>query len=70
MSRNVLVSKKAKEKGENKMAGLEKIKDASKPCMHPEHKPPTHIVLEPGTYKYTCPACGEVTVFEIPVITY
>ncbi len=27
-------------------------------CRDPEHFPPRMIVLEPGKYKYTCPACG------------
>ncbi len=30
-----------------------------KPCYNPEHQPPSHIVLEPGTYKHTCPGCGK-----------
>lgn len=29
------------------------------PCTDPEHNPPGMIVLEPGTYEYTCPSCGE-----------
>jgi hypothetical protein len=57
---------------------LEKIKDSQtlegksythKRCSHPEHKPPMHIVLEPGTYKHTCPGCGKVTTFEVPLVT-
>jgi len=52
------------------MSGLEKIKDAEKPCSHPGHNPPMHIVLTPGTYRYTCPACGKVTEFKVPLITY
>ena len=48
---------------------LEKIDDKNgwkkvfSTCYHPEHNPPMHIVLENGTYKHTCPACGKVTVF-------
>lgn len=34
-------------------------------CVHPEHKPPGMIVLEPGTWEHTCPACGEKTVFRV-----
>jgi len=56
--------------GEVKMSRLEKIKDAPKPCLHPEHNPPTHIVLKPGTYRYTCPGCGKVIEFEVPTIIY
>ena len=26
-------------------------------CKHPEHYPPTHIVLEAGVHTYQCPAC-------------
>lgn len=52
---------------------LEKISDKpqnvtytqSTPCIHPEHRPPSHIVLSLGTYKYMCPACGCVTLFNI-----
>ena len=47
---------------------LEKIKDAPVPCSHPEHDPPSHIVLEPGTYKHTCPSCGEEVVFTVPMV--
>jgi len=50
--------------------GLRKIKDAEKPCLSPEHNPPTHIVLSAGTYEYTCPSCGKVMVFTVPLITY
>jgi hypothetical protein len=38
-------------------------------CINSEHNPPMHMVLEPGTYKYTCPSCGKVTTFEVPRIT-
>lgn len=26
-------------------------------CTHPEHDPPSHIVLAPGTHVYECPNC-------------
>ena len=32
-------------------------------CRHPEHKPPTMVVWEPGVYEHTCPSCGDVTRF-------
>lgn len=35
-------------------------------CRHPEHDPPNMIVLEPGTYRHTCPGCGRQVVFVIP----
>lgn len=34
-------------------------------CRHPEHDPPTMIVLQPGTYRHTCPACGNQVVFVV-----
>lgn len=49
--------------------GLKKIEEF-KPCLSPEHQPPSHIVLSPGKYEYTCPACGEKTVFTVPSITW
>ena len=36
-----------------------------KTCHHPEHDPPTMILLEPGMYEHTCPGCGHVTTFRI-----
>lgn len=35
-------------------------------CRHPEHRPPNMIVLEPGVYEHTCPACGATTQFVVP----
>lgn len=35
-------------------------------CQHPEHNPPGMIVLEPGTYEYTCPSCGARQYFVVP----
>jgi hypothetical protein len=34
-------------------------------CRHPEHDPPGHIVLKPGTYTYECPACGQRQTFRV-----
>ena len=48
-------------------AGLRRIGDCSVPCMHPEHNPPSHIVLQPGEYEWTCPECGRVTYFMVPM---
>lgn len=48
---------------------LEKIKEPKEPCFDPEHNPPGNICLSPGTYKHTCPSCGQVTIFEVPVVT-
>jgi len=53
----------------NPKSGLRKIRDAVPPCAHPEHKPPSHMVLEPGLYEHTCPACNHRIIFEVPLIT-
>ena len=50
---------------------LRKIKDldgwpeVQRPCTHPEHRPPTMIVLTDGVWEYTCPGCGHVTTFTV-----
>ena len=52
--------------------GLKRISNNEwdeKPCLSPEHNPPTHIVLQPGTYEYTCPSCGKTVRFIVPSIT-
>lgn len=29
------------------------------PCSHPQHRPPMHLWVPPGTqYRHICPACG------------
>ncbi|GJQ43688.1 MAG: hypothetical protein JETCAE03_31860 [Ignavibacteriaceae bacterium] len=53
----------------NNKSGLKKVKDYTKICTHPEHNPPSHIVLSPGEYEYTCPSCGKITKFTVPLIT-
>ena len=51
--------------------GLRKISGPEPaPCMSPEHNLPLHIVLEPGTYEYTCPACGQKTTFVVLAIWF
>lgn len=40
-------------------------KDVERPCLHPTHNPPMHIVLEPGLYEHTCPACGKSQRFSV-----
>jgi len=45
--------------------GLKKVGEVPVPCMHPEHEPPKHIVLSPGQYEHTCPACGKVSRFTV-----
>ena len=60
-------------KYDNKLGGFRKIDDGGKwvksQCKNPEHRPPMHICLQPGTYEYTCPACGHVTNVHVPSIT-
>lgn len=34
-------------------------------CLHPEHEPPTMIVLEPGVYEHTCPGCRRKVTFTV-----
>lgn len=34
-------------------------------CLHPEHKPPTHISLTPGIYEHECPACHKTQTFTV-----
>jgi hypothetical protein len=29
-------------------------------CRHPEHNPPSMIVLPHGLWEWTCPGCGQV----------
>ncbi len=55
--------------GKETMSGLRKIEDAKQPCLSPEHNPPMNIYLEPGTYEYVCPSCGERVVFVVPMVT-
>lgn len=45
--------------------GLKKIGEVPIPCSHPEHNPPNMIVLQPGVYRHTCPACGYSKTFTV-----
>ncbi len=38
---------------------MNKVADITiyRPCRHPGHHPPSMIVLTPGIYEHTCPAC-------------
>lgn len=40
-----------------------------KVCRSPEHKPPGMMVYPPGRYEWTCPKCGETTVFNVALVT-
>jgi len=46
----------------------ELLKDENKPCLCPEHNPPSNIVLEPGTYTWKCPSCGKEQTFTVPIV--
>lgn len=52
--------------------GFRKIDDGKTiiPCSSREHLPPSHIHLPGGTYEYTCPDCGHVTIVNVPIISY
>lgn len=39
-------------------------------CRHPDHDPPTMIVLPDGIYEHTCPGCGQKTTFTIQRATW
>jgi hypothetical protein len=52
-------------RGSEWVGGLRKIGDVSLPCIHPEHNPPSNIVLQPGIYEYTCPGCGHTVKFTV-----
>lgn len=55
---------------QGKRGGFRKINELSQDkCNAPEHNPPGNIYLEGGTYEYTCPVCGEVTIVNVPKIT-
>lgn len=43
--------------------GTRKIIDIKKPCSHPEHKPPSYYIFEPGVYEHICPECGKRNIF-------
>jgi hypothetical protein len=43
---------------------------ARRPCISPEHNPPSHMVMEPGEYEWTCPACGDVMPFTVQGVVW
>ncbi len=45
--------------------GTRKIADALRPCAHPQHDPPQHMVYEAGVYEHVCPNCGAARVFKV-----
>lgn len=59
------------EVGENRSkGGLEKITNIPELCFHPEHIPSKYIVLEPGTYRYTCPGCNGIIIFTVSGVMF
>jgi len=36
-----------------------------KPCLSPQHNPPSMIVLPPGRHTWQCPACGHEVTFTV-----
>lgn len=51
-------------------SGLRKVADIPRTCTSPAHDPPTMIVLQPGVYEYTCPACGETFTFTVARVAW
>ena len=49
--------------------GFRKLGSFNPPCLCPEHNPPQHICLDPGTYEYTCPSCGNAVIVTVPFIS-
>ena len=39
-------------------------------CRSIDHNPPMHIVLQPGTHVWQCPACGTTQDVHVPSIRY
>lgn len=45
---------------------LEDLKPYGAPaCNHAEHNPPTHMLMEAGTYQWKCPGCMNVVQFTV-----
>lgn len=36
-----------------------KIADLPRPCLDPQHNPPSHCVFSEGIYEHECPSCGQ-----------
>jgi hypothetical protein len=44
------------------------LSDWTKVCINPEHYPPMHLWIPPGTtYRHKCPGCGKETAIVMPV---
>ena len=48
-----------------KKGNLDKLEELECPCLSREHNPPSHMVLKPGKYKWTCPSCGKEQIFYV-----
>lgn len=48
---------------QNKQSGFEDAPDTISPCRHPNHNPPSHLLIPPGKqYRHICPLCRVETV--------
>lgn len=45
---------------------IKKVGNWPTTCTHPDHNFPNMIVLPPGIYEHTCPACGAKQTVHIP----
>jgi hypothetical protein len=55
----------------DKNSGFFDLPKAEKKCLHPGHKPPSHIHIPQGKgYKHVCPDCGESTTIIPPQIYF
>jgi hypothetical protein len=50
---------------EDRKTGTRKVGDIIRPCVHPEHNPPMHMVYADGLYEHICPGCGKKSRFSI-----
>ena len=42
-----------------------KIADIVRPCLSPDHNPPTHMYYPDGVYEHVCSQCGARIVFTV-----
>lgn len=53
---------------DNEKKSTRQIAKPEIPCMHPGHQVPGFQVFPAGTHEHTCPSCGNVIVFTVPLI--
>jgi hypothetical protein len=50
---------------------FEPIPEQYKPCLDPEHRPPTHLHIPYGQqYRHTCPTCKQESVIKAMDIVF